>query len=295
MKWIRLISLVARVALVVTLALGLVFWIAQLLGWIGLLAFLAWIGFPGIHEALGTLGVLGLLILGGVAASTKGSRRLGASSIIYALVVPAFGITQTLILPGSLHWLVQIVHLLLGIGAMMLILRIERRYRAFKQQERRETLVQTQGNPYSPLVARLARLGTAGHVVLYRLSGGKLGGTILGLPVLLLTTIGRKSGKQHTTPIAYFPNGDGYMIVASNQGQGKLPNWWLNMRESKQAQIEIGRKRMRVSVRQTSPEERQRLWPIVVASLSNYERYQQSTSYPIPLIFLHPEEVVRWE
>jgi deazaflavin-dependent oxidoreductase (nitroreductase family) len=82
------------------------------------------------------------------------------------------------------------------------------------------------------------------------------------------------------------------MIVASNQGQGKLPNWWLNMRESKQAQIEIGRKRMRVSAQQTSPQERQQLWPSVVTRLSNYERYQQSTSYPIPLILLYPEEVL---
>lgn len=292
MRTIHLISLIARVFLMITLGLGLVFWIAQLFGWIGLLVFLARIGFPGIHEMLGSIGVLGLFILGSVAVFIKGSRRLSVVGIIYALVVPAFGITQTLILPGSLHWLVQIVHLLLGIGAMMLILRIEKRYRAFKQQERRETLVQPQGKPYSPLVARLARLGTTGHVVLYRLSGGKLGGAILGLPVLLLTTIGRKSGKQHTTPVAYFPNGDGYMIVASNQGQGKLPNWWLNIRESNQAQIEIEKKRMLVSARQTSPEERQRLWPSVVARLSNYERYQQSTSYPIPLILLHPEEVL---
>ena len=292
MRTIHLISLIARVFLMITLGLGLVFWIAQMFGWIGLLVFLARIGFPGIHEMLGSIGVLGLFILGSVAVFIKGSRRLSVVGIIYALVVPAFGITQTLILPGSLHWLVQIVHLLLGIGAMMLILRIEKRYRAFKQQERRETLVQPQGKPYSPLVARLARLGTTGHVVLYRLSGGKLGGAILGLPVLLLTTIGRKSGKQHTTPVAYFPNGDGYMIVASNQGQGKLPNWWLNIRESNQAQIEIEKKRMLVSARQTSPEERQRLWPSVVARLSNYERYQQSTSYPIPLILLHPEEVL---
>ncbi len=292
MRTIHLISLIARVFLMITLGLGLVFWIAQLFGWIGPLVFLARIGFPGIHEMLGSIGVLGLFILGSVAVFIKGSRRLSVVGIIYALVVPAFGITQTLILPGSLHWLVQIVHLLLGIGAMLLILRIERRYRASKQQERGETLVQPQGKPYTPLVARLARVGTAGHVVLYRLSGGKLGGAILGLPVLLLTTIGRKSGKQHTTPVAYFPNGDGYMIVASNQGQGKLPNWWLNMRESHQAQIEIGKRRMCVSAWQTSPEERQRLWPSVVARLSNYERYQQSTSYPIPLILLHPEEVL---
>jgi hypothetical protein len=137
MKTIRLISLVARVALMVTLVLGLVFWIAQLFVWIGLLVFLAQIGFPGIHEGFGTLGVLGLLILGSVAIFTKGSRLLGVGSMIYALVVPAFGLTQTLILVGNLHWLIQAAHLLVGFGAMLLARRIEKRYQRLKLEENR--------------------------------------------------------------------------------------------------------------------------------------------------------------
>ncbi len=112
------------------------------------------------------------------------------------------------------------------------------------------------------------------------------------MPVLLLTTTGRKSGKQHTTPLVYLANGDGFVVVASNGGQGKLPNWWLNMRESKQAHIEIGRKRLRVSVQEANPEERQRLWPRVVACRAGHEKYQQRTPYPIPLVILHPEETL---
>lgn len=129
MKIIRLISLIARLALVLTLILGLGFWIAGLFGWVGLLILLAQIGFPGIHEALGSLGVLGLFILGTTAMFTQGSRRLGIGSMIYALVVPAFGLAQSMILVVSLHWLIQVAHLLLGIGAMLLIVRIERRYK----------------------------------------------------------------------------------------------------------------------------------------------------------------------
>jgi deazaflavin-dependent oxidoreductase (nitroreductase family) len=292
MKAVRLISLIARVALMVTLGLGLVYWIAQVLAWGWLLVLLVQIGFPNIHELFGIFGVLGLFILGSVAVFTKGNRLLGMGGITYALLVPAFGMTQTLILVGNLHWLIRAAHLLVGIGAMMLAIRIEKHYQHLKLKKEGVSSKKPLGKPYPPIVVRIARLATTAHVALYRLTSGKLGGTILGLPVLLLTTIGRKSGKQHTTPVAYFPHGDGYMIVASNQGQGKLPNWWLNMRESKQAQIEIGRKRMRVSAQQTSPQERQRLWPSVVARLSNYERYQQSTSYPIPLILLHPEEVL---
>ncbi|HLQ29638.1 MAG TPA: hypothetical protein VK140_10450, partial [Ktedonobacteraceae bacterium] len=73
-------------------------------------------------------GVLGLLILGTVAVFTKGSRLLGAGSMIYAFLVPAFGLTQTLILVGALHWVIQAAHLLVGIGAMVLAQRIEKRY-----------------------------------------------------------------------------------------------------------------------------------------------------------------------
>ncbi len=292
MKTIRLISIVARVALMVTLGLGLVFWIAQLFVWGGLLVLLAQIGFPGIHEVFGTLGVLGLFILGSVAVFTKGSRWLGVGSILYAFLVPAFGLTQQLFLVGTLHWLIQAAHLLVGIGAMVLILQIEKRYRRLKLKEHGVTSDQPLGKPYPPIVARLARLAIVAHVALYRLSGGTIAGRAQHMPVLLLTTTGRKSGKQHTTALVYMPDGDDFVVVASNGGQAKLPNWWLNMRKSKQARIEVGRKRLRVSVQEASPEERQRLWPRVIAYRAGHETYQERTPYPLPLVILHPEEAL---
>lgn len=292
MKWIRLISLVARVALMVSLVFGIVFWIAQSLRWIGLLAFLVWIGFPGTHEALGTLGTLGLLILGGVAVSTKGSKRLGAGSILYALVVPVFGLTQTLILVGSWHWLIQAIHFLLGLGAMLLVRRIEQRYRRLKRPEQDETAARTPGKPYPPSIAKFARLAVAAHVALYRLSGGLIAGRAQHMPVLLLTTLGRKSGKQHTTALVYMPDGDNFVVVASNGGQARLPNWWLNMRKNKQASIEVGRRRLRVSVQEATLEERQRLWPRVIAYRAGHEAYQERTPYPLPLVILHPEDAL---
>ena len=143
MKAIRLISLIARVALMVTLGLGLVYWIAQLFVWSWIQVLLAQIGFPGIHEGFGTLGVLGLFLLGSVAVFTKGSRVLGVGSMIYALVVPAFGLTQTLILVGNLHWLIQAAHVLVGIGAMFLARRIEKRYRCFRKAASEEASSRT--------------------------------------------------------------------------------------------------------------------------------------------------------
>src|SRR5260370_42308902 len=112
MKAVRLISLIARVALIVTLGLGLLYWIAQLFVWIGLLVFLAQIGFPDIHEGFGTVGVLGLLILGTVAVFTKGSRLLRAGSMVFEFFGPPFWMAHTLILVGGLCWVSQAAHLL---------------------------------------------------------------------------------------------------------------------------------------------------------------------------------------
>lgn len=149
-------------------------------------------------------------------------------------------------------------------------------------------MAQTSRTSYPPLAARFARLATAAHVSIYRLTGGAIGRSILNLPVLLLTTTGRKTGKPRTTPLAYFTDGADFFVVASNGGQGKLPNWWLNMRGNGLAQIEIGRKKLRVSVQEADPVERQRLWARAVAGFAGYARYQQQTPYPIPLVILHP-------
>jgi F420H(2)-dependent quinone reductase len=319
MKTVRLISFISRVFLMITLGLGLLYWIAQVPVLSRLLALLVQINYISIHEGFGFIGILGLLILGVVAVFTRGSRRLGAGSMIYALVVPAFGLSQPLlqVLTGGWFWLIQIAHLLVGIGAMMLALRIGKRYQQLKLKEQGATSVQPQGligriavlasnttkeqgvtsaqpqgRPYPPLVARLARAAIAAHVALYRLSGGKVGGQAQHMPVLLLTTTGRKSGKPHTTALVYMPDGDDFVVVASNGGQAKLPNWWLNMRKSKQAQIEVGRKRLRVSVHEANGEERQRLWSRIIAYRAGHEAYQERTPYPLPLVILHPEEAL---
>lgn len=292
MKAVRLISLIARVALMVTLGLGFVYWIAQLFVWSWLLVLLAQIGFPNIHEVFGTVGVLGLLILGGLAVWTRGSRLMGAGGILYAFLVPAFGMTQTLILVGNLHWLIRVAHLLVGVGAMLLLLRIEKRYQHLKRKKEGVSSEKPLGKPYPPILVRLARLATAAHVALYRLTNGAIGGKAQHMPVLLLTTTGRKSGKHYTTPLVYLADGDCFIVVASNGGQAKLPNWWLNMRKSKQAQVEVGRKHLRVSVQEASGEERQRLWSRIIAYRAGHEAYQQRTPYPLPIVILHPEEPV---
>lgn len=145
-----------------------------------------------------------------------------------------------------------------------------------------------------PLLAQLthfpsiARLATGAHVFLYRLTGGVVGGRAQNMSVMLVTTTGRKTGKQHTTPVVYLPDGDRFLAAASNGGQGKLPNWWLNMRSSKEADIEIGRKRLRVSAQEADHAERQQLWSRMVAAVPAFGAYQRRTPYPIPVVILRP-------
>lgn len=121
MKAVRIISLIARVALMTTMALGLLFWIAHIHGLGMLLNILVQIHFMSIHEGFGLIGALTLLVRGSVAISTRGIRPLGVGSMIYALLVPIFGLTQ----------------------AMFLALRIEKRYRRLRKAASGEAFPRT--------------------------------------------------------------------------------------------------------------------------------------------------------
>ena len=121
MRTVRFISWIARAAFMVTMVLGLLFWITQL----NLISF---------HIVFGITGVLSLLVLGAVAVFTRGTRLLGEVGMVYAVFVPVFGLKQSMILVGDLHWLIQVAHLLVGIGAMVLAQQIDKRYRTARMQ-----------------------------------------------------------------------------------------------------------------------------------------------------------------
>lgn len=104
---VRIIRGIAGVAGLGALTLGLLDWIAN-------------VSFISIHIVFGLTVALSLLILGIVGVFTKGMRLLGAVGIVYALILPVFGLTQTTLLVDSLHWLIQAAHLLVGLGALAL-------------------------------------------------------------------------------------------------------------------------------------------------------------------------------
>ncbi len=143
---------------------------------------------------------------------------------------------------------------------------------------------------------RTARKSNAGqrfftglHTFFYRFSGGKLGGQFGKSPVLLLITTGRKTGKQRTTPLLYLKDGDNLILVASYGGAPTHPVWWLNLQANPEAEVEIGRRKLRVTARQADAEERKRLWPLVVAMYPSYAEYQKKTTREIPVVILLPQ------
>jgi deazaflavin-dependent oxidoreductase (nitroreductase family) len=127
------------------------------------------------------------------------------------------------------------------------------------------------------------------HVVLFRASGGRLGGRFRKIgPVLLLTTTGRKSGKQRTTPLLYVEDGERYVIVASVGGAPSDPAWYLNLSSNPAATIQVGHERTAVSAKTAAPEERERLWTLAATMYPGYDDYQAKTSREIPVVVLTP-------
>jgi F420H(2)-dependent quinone reductase len=126
------------------------------------------------------------------------------------------------------------------------------------------------------------------HRRIYRLTGGKVGGQIGKLPMLLLTTTGRKSRRPRTQPLAYTPAGDGYAVIASKGGAAQHPLWYLNLRANPLAQVTIGREVRRVLARDAQGEERARLWRALADLYPGYDRYAQKTSRRIPVVVLEP-------
>ena len=105
-------------------------------------------------------------------------------------------------------------------------------------------------------------------------------------PVLLLTTKGRKTGKQRTVPLLYLADGDNIVLVASNGGATKHPTWWLNLQSNPEAQIQVRGVKRRVRAEKGSSEEKQRLWPQLTAMYPGYKKYQEITNRDIPVVIL---------
>lgn len=126
------------------------------------------------------------------------------------------------------------------------------------------------------------------HRWVYRRTGGRVGANLAGLPMLLLTTTGRRSGAPRTTPLTCMPDGDDFVIVGSNNGGPTDPAWWLNLQADPHAEIQLRRDRHRVTARLATGAERERLWPLLQDFNPAYRRYEKKTEREIPVVVLTP-------
>jgi deazaflavin-dependent oxidoreductase (nitroreductase family) len=126
------------------------------------------------------------------------------------------------------------------------------------------------------------------NIPLYRLSGGRIGGSLAGSPVLLLTTTGRKSGQSRTAPVVYLPDGERQVVIGSNAGHRNAPAWSLNLKANPEAEVEVGRKRRPVRARVAAGEERADLWRRIVEQYSGFDDYEARTDREIAVFVLEP-------
>jgi F420H(2)-dependent quinone reductase len=127
------------------------------------------------------------------------------------------------------------------------------------------------------------------HPWIYRRTGGRLLGAMMGMPILLLTTRGRKTGELRTRALMYLPKGDACIVVASYAGEPRHPAWWLNLQADPHATVQCGSRIRPMVAREAEGEERAALWAEVVKRESGYATYAERTTRRIPVVVLEPE------
>lgn len=120
----------------------------------------------------------------------------------------------------------------------------------------------------------------------FRANHGKLGGAWEGVPVMLLTTTGAKTGKQRTTPVDYTHDGDRLVILASKGGAPTNPDWYHNLRANPIATVELGDETFKVRATPTQGDERERLFNQHAAELPVFAGYKEKTTRQIPVLVL---------
>lgn len=126
------------------------------------------------------------------------------------------------------------------------------------------------------------------HIQEYVQSAGEKGHRWRGYPALLLTTRGRQSGKLRRTALIYGRDGDNLLVVASNGGAPRHPNWYLNLAHDPQVEVQVGADKFSARARTATPAEKPRLWRLMVDIYPPYESYQQKTRREIPVVILEP-------
>jgi deazaflavin-dependent oxidoreductase (nitroreductase family) len=120
----------------------------------------------------------------------------------------------------------------------------------------------------------------------FRAHAGKLGGSWEGRDLLLLTTTGRKSGRQHTTPMVYTRDGDRLLVYASKAGAPKHPDWYLNLETDPHVVVEVGDERYDATATPLEGADRDRQYAAQAERMPTFAEYQKGTTRVIPVVAL---------
>jgi deazaflavin-dependent oxidoreductase (nitroreductase family) len=145
-------------------------------------------------------------------------------------------------------------------------------------------------NPLVRSPKLLSRGFSALHRAMFEISGGRVMTKFRGAPAVMLTTVGRKTGKERTWPLLGIPVGDGYAIAASNSGHDQNPAWYLNLQANPDVKLAVGRETLELRARDATPTERAELYPKFVAVYSGYRDYEAATDREIPVVLLEPRK-----
>jgi deazaflavin-dependent oxidoreductase (nitroreductase family) len=124
------------------------------------------------------------------------------------------------------------------------------------------------------------------HIRQYEESGGAKGHMWRGVPTLLLTTTGRKTGQPRRTALIYRADGPDYVIVASYGGSPEHPQWYSNLVADPAVTVQVGTETFAARARTATGAERDRLWPLLAEVWPDYDKYQAKTDRQIPVVVL---------
>ena len=128
------------------------------------------------------------------------------------------------------------------------------------------------------------------HTLFYRATGGRVGRRLVNNDMLLLTTTGRRSGKDHTVPLLYLVDGEDLIVIASWGGRATNPQWYENLLAEPRVLVQVRGRRWPARAMTAPPEARERIWPLVLAAYDGYREYQLGTTREIPVVILRREE-----
>ena len=140
------------------------------------------------------------------------------------------------------------------------------------------------------MVSSMINIFTRLNVIVYQVSHGHLGSQLGRQSILLLHTVGRRSGKNRIISLSYYRDGNDYLLVGSNWGKETQPAWFHNLMGQPRSTIQVGQKTITVLAHQAQGEEYQRLWQQVTKQNQQYVEYQSKMKRRLPIIILTPTD-----